>query len=348
MPYSDLPKRSFWSSCRRDAAFRMADLYEPKFDLSPGMKVATFGSCFAQHIGRYMRRSTLTVLDAEPAPPQFPPAVAEAYGYGLFSGRYGNIYTTRQLRQLIEDALAVRLRPEGVWAKADRFHDALRPNVEPKGLTTADEVRLHRTDHLRRVKAMLGQMDVMIFTLGLTETWADRATGTVFPSAPGVIAGIYDPAAHGFVNMSFADVLEDLDAALALVRGINPNLRIILTVSPVPLAATATGDHVLRANTYSKSVLRAVAEELSAPDPAIAYFPSYEIITGLPFAGQFYNADLRTVTAQGVDTVMSTFFAAHPGLMEVQAPDVAVPTPAEAEADDVVCEEILLDAFAKP
>ena len=36
-----------------------------------------------------------------------------------------------------------------------------------------------------------------------------------------------------------------------------PKLRILLTVSPVPLTATAGDDHVLLATTYSKSVLRA-------------------------------------------------------------------------------------------
>ncbi len=325
------------------------DLYAPKFALTPGLRLATCGSCFAQHIGRYIRHSRLTYLDVEPGPAQMPADIAERFGYGLFSGRYGNVYTTRQLRQLVDDALTGHLRPEAVWTKGARFFDALRPNVEPAGLGSADEVVAHRSDHLARVRAMLGQMDLLIFTLGLTETWADRATGTVYPSAPGVIAGAYDPAAHRFVNLGFADVIEDLHAAIRLLRGVNPSLKILLTVSPVPLAATATGGHVLRANTYSKSVLRAVAEEIAQTDPGIDYFPSYEIITGLPFAPRFYNPNLRTVTADGVDTVMSVFFAKQPGLLDLEGPAVTVDPdlPDATPSDDVVCEEQLLDAFAR-
>ena len=41
----------------------------------------------------------------------------------------------------------------------------------------------------------------------------------------------------------------------------NPKARLVLTVSPVPLAATASGSHVLPATIYSKSVLRAAAQE---------------------------------------------------------------------------------------
>ena len=54
----------------------------------------------------------------------------------------------------------------------------------------------------------------------------------------------------------------------------------ILTVSPVPLVATAAGKHVLVATTYSKSVLRVACEEVCQKAADVMYFPSYEIITG--------------------------------------------------------------------
>ncbi len=350
MPYSSLPKHVFWSACRRDARFRLDDLYAPKFALAPGQRVATIGSCFAQHIGRYVRQSRLTYLDVEPGSTRMPPAIATKFGYGLFSGRYGNIYTTRQLLQLINDALVGRIRDEAIWTRGDRFYDALRPAVEPDGLGSRDEVICHRRNHLCRVRALLGQMEVLILTLGMTETWADRVTGTVYPTAPGVIAGTFDPARHVFVNMGFADVIEDLDAAIGLLRGVNPGLEIVLTVSPVPLAATATGQHVLRASTYSKSVLRAVADEIARTDDAIDYFPSYEIITGLPFASRFHKPDLRTVMSAGVETVMAAFFAKHPGLLDSELPEdhCDADDPDAAPVDDVMCEEQLSDAFLRP
>jgi len=84
-------------------------------------------------------------------------------------------------------------------------------------------------------------------------------------------------------------------------------VRVILTVSPVPLIATAEDKHVLVSNTYSKSALRVVADEVSRARDDVAYFPSYEIITGPPTASRYYAADLRSVLDVGVAHVMSIF-----------------------------------------
>ncbi len=137
-----------------------------------------------------------------------------------------------------------------------------------------DGVKVHRADYLARIRAMFGQLDPLIFTLGLTETWADRAISTIFSSAPGVIAGAYDPAKHVFVNLGFADAIESSYAAIGILRGVNPALKILLAISPLPLAATATGIQVMRADPYSNSVLRVVAEEIAQTNPAIDNFSS--------------------------------------------------------------------------
>ncbi len=349
MPYRNLPLNAFWRLCRETPDFRISELYAPSFRLGPGSRVATAGSCFAQNIGRYVRNSVLDLVDVEPAPRRMHPDVTAKYGYGLYSARYGNIYTARQLFQLLSDARTEQVHDCAVWKKGDRFFDALRPSCEPDGFADVDELLAHRLDHLKRVKRVFCEADVFVFTLGLTETWADRETGVVFPTAPGVIAGTFDPDRHAFLNLGFSDTLSDLSQAIGLMRAWAPGLRVILTVSPVPLTATASGSHVLQATTYSKSVLRSVAGELSTKDTLIDYFPSYEIITGTPFAGQFYDDNLRTVTAAGVQTVMNAFFAVH-GSGEVPVPELRLetaPDPSDEPGDDLICEEALLEAFSR-
>ncbi len=347
MPYSNLDPHAFWRLCRDDPAFRIADIWQPKFAIGPQDCIATAGSCFAQNIARYLRHSNLTYFEAEPTPAKMPPDVARRFGYGLYSARYGNIYTARQLRQLIEDTLGGQVREEAIWERDGRFFDALRPGVEPAGLASAEEVRAQRRDHLRHLARMLSGMDVFVFTLGLTETWQDLTSGTVFPSAPGVIAGQFDADRHGFLNQGFTDVLDDMRAALALLREARPGLRVLLTVSPVPLTATAAGGHVLSATTYSKSVLRAVAGELAQSDVELDYFPSYEIVTGLPFGSTSYEPNLRSVSTQAVDRVMGVFFGALGAELDHQAdiPATATPT-AQTKREAEICEEALLEAFA--
>ena len=90
----------------------------------------------------------------------------------------------------------------------------------------------------------------------------------------------------------------------------NKKIRFIVTVSPVPLVATATESHVLLATTYSKSVLRIAAEEVSKNFKNVTYFPAYEIITGPQAPENFFESDRRNVSREGVDLVMKTLLEA--------------------------------------
>lgn len=356
-PYENLPPRAFWrSGVSEQHPLRIADLYRKKFALSPEHAIATAGSCFAQHIARRLRLAGYSIVDKEPAPLGFETADAQRYGYGLYSARYGNIYTARQLLQLAREAFREFEPAEAVWRKGDRFFDALRPSVEPDGLGSPEEVAAHRQMHLKHVRSILKQADVVIFTFGLTETWEHRASGTVYPTAPGTIAGRHDPETFAFRNLTHAEVLADFLAFRERVRQVNPKVRFLLTVSPVPLTATASGEHVLPATIYSKSVLRGVAGELYHRFDDVDYFPSYELVAGHPSRGFFYEPNMRAVAAAGVDVVMRAFFEAH-GIEAT--PGAAEPAPqgekgrgrrkggGKRSKDDVVCEEMLLEAFAK-
>jgi hypothetical protein len=307
-PYQSLPERAFWKpavAARHIAD--LADLWDP-MPLAANHRIATAGSCFAQHIGRHLRARGLAYMDLEPTPPIFrDTAEANRHGYGIYSCRYGNIYTTRQLSQLVAEAFGDRVPAERVWTREARFYDALRPSVDPVGHDSAETVLTLRTAHLAAVRRLFETLDVFVFTLGLTETW-EHADGTVYPSAPGVICGDFVRGACRFRNLRYTDMRADIEAVFDRIRSINPGARLLLTVSPVPLTATASDDHVLVASTRSKSVLRAVAGDLAADHPAIHYFPSYEIIAAHPARAMFFNPDLRSVNDFGVAEVMRHFF----------------------------------------
>jgi len=335
--------------------FSLDGIYRRKWPIPPGARIATAGSCFAQHIARHLRTNGFKVLDMEPAPVRLPTDLHQKFGFSMYSCRYGNIYTAQQLLQLAGEVAGDVEPADIVWEKGGRFYDALRPAVEPEGLGSPEEVMEHRKHHLGRVKAMFQRMDLLIFTLGLTESWVHKASGTVYPTAPGTIAGRFDPEVHAFKNFGFVEVLRafrQFERLVTKLRGGTP-FKILLTVSPVPLTATASGRHVLQATTYSKAVLRAVAGELSGQDN-IDYFPSYEIVTNQAARALFYEGNLRSVRPEGVATVMNTFFAEH-GLAAVAARRSRLRARREEVGDgpepavekDVQCEEAMLEAFNK-
>lgn len=348
MPYGSLPDEAFWKLCRDSDDRNISALYKPRFRLTAGNRIATAGSCFAQHFGNRVRSSALRLVDVEPKPAFMSEDAGRRFGYGIYSARYGNIYTARQLRQLVDDCRRTKIRQSAIWEQDGRFYDGLRPGIEPEGYADRDELVMHRKAHLARVREMFKKSRIFVFTLGLTEAWQDRASGTVFPMAPGTVAGRFDRKRHGFMNFNVAQVVDDLTRTVKKLRRMNRNIRILLTVSPVPLTATASGNHVVQATTLSKSILRAAASEITERFNFVDYFPSYEIITNPMFGAKFFDDNLRTVTQEGVDTVMSVFFGAHDGIADAVPPTLPKKEPAqlEDEQDDLICEEVLLEEFA--
>src|SRR5579862_5335507 len=93
-PYSGKPARSFWRSGVTDRhPLEPGDIYVKKFALTGDDRIATAGSCFAQHIARRLRQNNYNVIDEEPAPAGLTEQRAHEFGFGLYSARYGNIYT---------------------------------------------------------------------------------------------------------------------------------------------------------------------------------------------------------------------------------------------------------------
>lgn len=317
------------------------------------MPVFTAGSCFAQHVHRALKEAGFAVIEAEPAPSGVPEDVAARFFYGTFSARYGNIYNPRQFGQLLAEASGSFTPAHPVWSREGRFYDAIRPNVDPGGFASPEAVAMARADHLAAVAEGIKRAAVVVFTLGLHETWEDRATSTVYPTAPGVIADAPDGADISFVSMCHDEIVADVRGFLAHLRGLNRDVKLLLTVAPGPLVATAGGGHVLVASTAGKAILRASADTLVRSDPGIDYFPSYEIITNPAAKGAYYAPNLRNPTPRGVFVVMSQFMSAHGGAAQgAAAPPKVVPTDAATgsandagDPDDnaVICEEMMND-----
>ena len=146
----------------------------PPFLIHAETRVVTAGSCFAQHVARHLRALGHPPFDTEPAHPLLPAELAAEFGYGVYAARYGNIYTSRQLLQLWRRAIGTLAPLDDVWEEADGWFDPFRPAIQPGGFSSLREYREDRRQHLAAVRRAFSEMDVFVFTLGLTECWASR------------------------------------------------------------------------------------------------------------------------------------------------------------------------------
>lgn len=339
-PYQGIGDHQFWSRAVTWAPPGALDpVVRTRFGVGPDDRVGTMGSCFAQHLSRHLARSGLHYFVAEQAPEAMGDVDAQARQYGVFSARYGNVYTVAQALQLFERAYGHFTPAELPWARGEVLVDPFRPLVEPDGFPDAGELEEDRARHLAATRSVFEESDVFVFTLGLTEAWRSRADGAVFATAPGVNGGEWDPERYEFVNFGVDEVRGGLFALCESIRSVNPDVRILLTVSPVPLIATYEDRHVLVSTTASKAVLRVAADEAHRRFDFVDYFPSFELISAATTPRNHYAADLREVEELGVAHVMRSFTRHYvEGLPWVAAPSAPI-APAASGPRSVVCDE---------
>ena len=348
-PYRGLAASQYWRSGVAEVGPGQFDpVTSVKFQITSHDAVSTLGSCFAQHLARHIKDSGLRYMVTEPLLETEEQTEQAAMMATQFSARYGNIYTTRQALQLLDRANGWETADD-VWERNGRYFDAFRPHVRAGGFATIEELRDARIAHLQAVKRVFTESDVVVFTLGLTEAWMSTMDGAVYPTAPGVVAGSQDNSRHVFQNFSYPEVLSDLLNWCQRVREMNSSVRILLTVSPVPLNATYMPRNVWTSTTYSKAVLRAVAGDVATELSYVDYFPSYEIVTSPQAHGRYFEDDLREVTSVGVKHVMRVFDRHY--VLRDGTSDPREPTQVRAaskirggqKVSDVFCDEEFLD-----
>ena len=351
-PYQDLPPNAFWrTGVAEKNPLQIRGLWQPKYRFLRRHKIVTAGSCFAQHIGNALSARGYNWFNAERPPEMMGAAAARDFGYGIFSFRTGNIYTARMLLQWLELAYGLRKDINLAWEMDGRFYDPLRPAIEPGGFESKAEMLASRKTTLAAIRRAVEETNVFVFTLGLTESWQNTKDGFEYAMCPGTLAGEFDDKTDVFLNHRMDSILADMEKVIALLQDKNDKLKVLLTVSPVPLTATASGKHALTATTYSKSVLRAVAGQLSDSHEIVDYFPSYEIITSPPYRAMFYAPNMRSVVLEGVAVVMDNFFADQQAAFGIE-PDKRAPQQKAAASEEknhraIRCEEEILGAFAK-
>ncbi|MDR6353539.1 hypothetical protein Q3H58_000210 [Pseudomonas psychrotolerans] len=206
-PYTNLPKWNFWRNAVEGvrSAGLVENIWTPKFGIGRDDLVVTAGSCFAQHISRYLKSSGFSWVDSEPAPDSMDDEEKRTQGYGVFSFRTGNIYTPTLLEQWIDFALGKRSSEESEYFFDNGlFFDLLRPALNPGGYASLQDAVVARDKTLECMRRSLASANTFIFTLGLTEAWLHKC-GTIYPVCPGTIKGDFNPDLHYFHNYDYSE-----------------------------------------------------------------------------------------------------------------------------------------------
>lgn len=289
-------------ACQRLRNTYLVPFVQPSFKIRRDDKLFAMGSCFARGIEATLLRSGFDVVSAARDFDKF--AMTENQGTPL---GFTNKYTTFSMLNEITWALEPGAKfPEESLVDIDAGL-CIDPHINP-ALQAVDRAgTLGRRQIITEVPRRIKACRVLFMTLGLVEVWYDSLAKVFLNTTPIKQMRELHPGRYKFSVTDYVANLDNLEKIYTVLKQFgHPDLRVIVTVSPVPLMATYSKQDVVIANTYSKSTLRAVAQDWAARHDNVQYFPSYEIVMNSKHSAAWED-DLRHVQGKAVRHVMDLF-----------------------------------------
>ncbi len=241
-------------------------------------RVLTVGSCFADSIGSRLATNKVETL----------------------VNPFGTVFQPLALARLLRAAAGEDVdwqqhlvEARGRWQSYD-LHGSIGADSPVELLQNIQEL-------VRRTGEFLRNADVVLLTLGTAWAYRLRETGEL-------VNNCHKQSADLFVRelLTPDEVINALAETHAYLRRINPELRFVLTVSPVRHLKDT-----LQLNSVSKSVLRLATHIVSDLLPGVAYFPAYELLMDDLRDYRFYGADMLHPSAVAEDYVWEKFARAY-------------------------------------
>lgn len=261
-------------------------------NLSPERLALLMGSCFSDNMGRKML----------------------SCGWPAIVNPCGTVYNPVSMAVLFQLAMTHRaLRREiilsGITQREGKFVSWLMGS-KANG-DTPDETADRVCEAIDELERGIEQAEVMILTFGTSDVWllkdTDRAVGNCHKHT----ASEFDRKRAGV-----DEIADTWTALIGMVRERNPEIKVILTISPRRYLNDS-----FRENTLQKAVLALACDKICKSAGAF-YFPAYEIMNDDLRDYRFYGKDLLHPSEMAVDYIWEKFTESYldkPGLERLAA-----------------------------
>jgi len=147
---------------------------------------------------------------------------------------------------------------------------------------------------LHTIEKYEGQPHTVFITLGTNHVYRLKETGEIVDNCEKRPQSLFQEE-----ELSVDACADYLKRAIAILRQHNPNVRIVLTVSPIRYRKYGYHESQL-----SKGILLLAIEKVrNSPCKSVAYFPSYEIVLDELRDYRFYAPDMLHPSEQAVDYI---------------------------------------------
>ncbi len=243
-----------------------------KIDLA--QPLVALGSCFATHIGQRLQTNKFNIL-LNPFGTLFDP-------YSI--NRLLTYSFTHTLPDSIHD-----VQVEGTWRNLE-VHSTLAATSQPA-------LRNKIKKAVKTTGQALQAAKWLIITFGTARIYRYQASGRHIANCQKLPAGRFTR------EMATPDnLLDDTARTFDLLLQHNPDLQIIVTVSPVRHIRDG-----LTTNSLSKATLRLLCHQLSERFRQVHYYPAYELMLDDLRDYRFYQPDLLHPNEQAIDYIWEHF-----------------------------------------
>lgn len=244
------------------------------FKITHNSPVLNLGSCFAEHIGNRLER----------------------YKFSSFLNSHGIIYNPISIARTIEDLLSQkRYEEEDLLEYGGQWHSFNHHGhfSHPELAQALEKIN----GRFSEARAFLEKLDVLILTFGTANAFVWNRTGDI-------VANCHKIPGQEFqrIRLSVAEITEIIGGQLSALRQMRPELKVLLTVSPVRHIRDG-----LVENQRSKATLLLAVEQLEKQLDFVHYFPSYELVLDDLRDYRFYDRDMIHPSTVAVDYVWEQF-----------------------------------------
>jgi hypothetical protein len=236
------------------------------------------GSCFSQNIGIRLQN----------------------YKFNCIANPFGTIFHPLAIAKILSRASNLDyidpsslMHSQGIWVHPD-FHSSL-------GHTDATQAHTQINQTLERVHDLLKSADFLFITLG-------TMIGYQMIDTNEIVANCHKLPASQFTKTesTLEECFSILDPLFVQLWDNNPDLNIVLTVSPV----RHIKDGIIK-NSRSKAKLIMLCDQLVNSHPKVSYFPAYEWMVDDLRDYRFYEKDLIHPNEQAIDYIWEKFGAVY-------------------------------------
>ena len=250
------------------------ELPERETEIRHSERIMLFGSCFAENIGNLLKENKFR-CDVNP-----------------FGVLYNPLSIANALNQILEGK---ECREEDLFFSGGLWHSWMHHSDFSAPLL--EETLALVNSRLAKAKENLAKADWLVMTWGTAYVY-------IHQEMQKVVGNCHKQPDKTFrrLMLNAEAFVEECLGVLKKCREVNPNLKVLFTVSPIRHAKDG-----MHGNQLSKATLLLAIDEICRTCPNCFYFPSYEIIMDELRDYRFYADDMIHLSSKSVEYIWECF-----------------------------------------